>query len=304
MGWKTILSLIFILFVVALLVLYWFIPLETITYGIGSPTHSNFSLNSYDNQSMQFYKNMRYPGSDISYAIDNCPLKKMDEMKQAFEAISDKTVIDFYPVVGDEEISVTCDSKAKIEGGLFIAGEGGPTNITQSDRFNIIHKGSILLIRESKCPRPNIGIHELLHALGFDHSNNPNNVMYSVSKCDQTIGQDTINLLNFLYSFPSQPDLAFENVSASMRGRYLDVNITIRNNGLKDSEKTEIFIYADNKLIKEVDLDILKIGHGRIIVLTNIFILKKNIGELKFFIDSDFKELDKANNQVTLEIKK
>ena len=59
--------------------------------------------------------------------------------------------------------------------GLFIAGEGGPSNITKSGDFSVITHGSILLIKESKCERPNIAIHELLHALGFDHSENPNN---------------------------------------------------------------------------------------------------------------------------------
>lgn len=303
MGWKTVLSIIFILFVIILLVFYWIVPLENIEYGTDAPAHSNFSLGSFTNESMQFYENMRYPGSSISYRIDRCPLKKKDEMKQAFESISAQTIINFYPVTSDEEISVTCDSKTKVEGGLFIAGEGGPTNITRSDKFNVIHNGGILLIRESRCAEPNIGIHELLHALGFGHSSNPNNIMYSVSKCDQIIGQDTINLLNWLYSFPSQPDLSFENVSASMRGRYLDLNMTIRNNGLEDSEKAELLIYAGDKLLEEMDLETLAIGHGRIIILTNLFTLKRNIEELKFFIDADFEELDKDNNWVTLKIK-
>ncbi len=52
--------------------------------------------------------------------------KKRDNMKRAFQIISDKTVLSFYPVESNEEISVTCDSRTKIKGGLFIAGEGGP----------------------------------------------------------------------------------------------------------------------------------------------------------------------------------
>jgi len=304
MRWSVVLSLIFIIFVVILLVLYWFVPLGTINYGTSSPGHSNFSLNALDSQSMQFYENMRYPNSEISYKIDNCPLKKSDEMIQAFEAVSNNTPMTFYPVSGDEEISVTCDSKARVEGGLFIAGEGGPSNITRSELFNVIHGGTILLIRESKCSSPNIGIHELLHALGFDHSNNPDNVMYSISKCSQTIGQDTVNLLNWLYSFPSQPDLTLENVSATMRGAYLDLNMTIRNNGLKDSEEAIVFVYADSKLAKEVEIDVLKIGHGRMILLNNVFLLKRNVDKLEFFIDYEFEELNKDNNEVTLEIKK
>lgn len=304
MGWGAVFSFIFIIFVVVLLALYWFVPLGTINYGISSPGHSNFSLNTLDIQSMQFYEHMRYSDSKISYRIENCPLNKKDEMKQAFEAVSNSTSVTFYPVSGGEEISVTCDSKAKVEGGLFIAGEGGPSNITQSDLFNVIHTGTILLIRESKCSRPNIGIHELLHALGFDHSNNPKNIMYNISRCDQTMGQDTIDLLDWLYSFPSQPDLTLENISATMHGAYLDVNITVRNNGLRDSEEAIISIYTDDKLATEVELDVLKIGHGRVITLNNIFIMKRNVDKLEFFIEYDFEELNKNNNEVTLEIKK
>jgi len=304
MSWKIIFSLIFFLIVVALLIFYWFIPLEEISFEFSQPKNTNFTLNASLSENMQFYENMRYSGSDISYRIQDCPLKKSDDMKTAFEIIESQTLLNFYPVIANEEISVTCENKARVEGVLFVAGEGGPVNIIQSEPFNVIHKGSVLLIRESKCENPNIGIHELLHALGFDHSTNPDNIMYEVSKCNQEIGQDTINLLNWLYSFPSQPDLSFENASASMKGRYLDVSVTIKNNGLKESENTKIIIYADNKPLKEIELSSLEIGHGRIITLTNIFVLQRDIDELEFFINSDFEELNKDNNRITLEIKK
>ena len=304
MSWKTIFSLIFFLVVITLLLFYWFIPLEEINFEFSQPKNTNFTLNASLSENMQFYENMRYPSSDISYRIQDCPLKKSDDMKTAFNIIESQALLNFYPVIANEEISVTCENKARVEGRLFIAGEGGPVNITRSENFNVIHKGSVLLIRESKCENPNIGIHELLHALGFDHSTNPNNIMYEVSKCNQEIGQDTINLLNWLYSFPSQPDLSFENASASMKGRYLDVSVTIKNNGLKESKNTKIIIYADNKSLKEIELDPLEIGHGRIITLTNIFVLQRDIDELEFFINSDFEELNKDNNRITLEIKK
>ena len=303
MWWKTILSLIFFLIVVVLLVFYWFVPFEEIEFKV-SPKNTNFTVNTSAGESMQFYENMRYPSSDISYRIRDCNLEKSDEMITAFKILEDQTILNFFPVTTNEEISISCEEKAKVEGGLFIAGEGGPVNITRSENFNVIHKGSILLIKESKCEEPNIGIHELLHVLGFDHSSNPDNIMYEVSKCNQRIGQDTINLLNSLYSFPSQPDLSFENVSASMKGRYIDLNMTIRNNGLKDSPNTSILIYADNKTLKEVEFGALEIGSGRILTLTNIFVLQRDINELEFVIDSNFKELNKVNNRIVLKIKK
>lgn len=159
-----------------------------------------------------------------------------------------------------------------------------------------------MLIKESRCERPNVALHELLHVLGFDHSGNPNNIMYPISECGQTIGQDQIKVINDLYSIPSYPDLVFENVSAVMHGKYLDLNISVRNGGLADSRDTKISVYADNKLIKEIDLESLEVGRGVIIFLQNVLVLKFGIEELEFVIDADFQELDKENNRIMLEV--
>jgi hypothetical protein len=319
MGLKIFLSFIFILFVVVLLVFYWFIPFGTIEFNVASDNY-NFSLNTSDMENMQFYKNMRYPDSKISYKIYDCPLQKKNDMLEAFEIVSNNTILKFYPFdtgneefsgeenfsereISTEEISVTCDSEVKIEEGMFIAGEGGPTEVIGGEIFNIILHGKILLIKESTCERPNIAIHELLHVLGFNHSDNPNNIMYPFSKCRQTIGEDIPILLNQLYSVPSYSDLAFENVSAVMHGRYLDANVTVRNDGLRDSEKTKLEIYADENFVKEIDLDIIEMGYKKRIKLSNVWIKKTNFQELKFFINSSFNELEKKNNKIVLEIK-
>jgi len=320
MGWKILFSLIFILFASSLLIFYWFIPFKTIEFGAKSGNF-NFSLNN-ESGNMQFYQNMRYPSSEISYQIYDCPLQKKNDMERAFQIISNISVLSFYSVDYNDtlkgipnqvglreghdasEIFVTCESKNKIEEGLFIAGEGGPTNITQSGNFNVILHGSVLLIRESKCERPNIAIHELLHALGFAHSENSNNIMYPISRCEQIIGEDIPKLISELYLVPSYPDLSFENVSAVMSGRYLDINMTIRNNGLKDSERVKVIIYADEEFVKEIDLDALEIGYGKKIMLGNVWVPKINVNRLEFFINSSFSELEKNNNRIILEIKK
>lgn len=303
MTWKTVLSFIFFLIVVALLVFYWFIPLDEIEFKTFGPGHSNFTLNASIDESMQFYENLRYSESRISYRIQDCTLQKADEMTKAFETIESKTILDFYPVSNREEILITCESQTKFEGEFFVAGEGGPTNITQSGDFNVIHKGGIILIRDSKCENPNIAIHELLHALGFDHSKNPENILYEISRCGQEIGEDTINVINELYSIPSLPDLSFENASASMKGRYLDVTMIVRNNGLRNSENAKIMIYADDKLIKELEIESLSIGSGKFITLTNILILQTSVSELRLSIDYDSEELKKENNAIILKIK-
>lgn len=285
---------------IALIFFYWIFPLETIDFGATSSRNSNFTIDDNGNQSMQFYSNLRYKNSEISYKIFDCPIKKVDEMERSFEILENLTNLSFYSVSNNEEISITCDDRTRFEGDLFVAGEGGPTKITKSENFNVIHNGGILLLRESKCENPNIGLHELLHALGFDHSDNPNNLMYPVSKCSQMIGADTLSLIDWLYSFPSLPDLFLENVSATMGGRYLDLNLTVRNGGLGDAPGASVEVYGDGELIQEINVEPLEIGNGRRIVMTNIFILQKNINELKFIVKTDFAELEKNNNEAVL----
>ena len=161
----------------------------------------------------------------------------------------------------------------------------------------------VLLIRETKCPDPIVGTHELLHALGFDHSDNPNNIMYPTVNCKQTIGDDLVDYIDWIYSFPTHPDLSFENASASMKGGYLSFVISIRNHGLKNSKNSTLVIYVDDKSIKELEIEPIPIGSGRMITLSNVFVMKRNIEELELFIKYSPLELNKDNNKITLEIK-
>jgi len=302
MGWRTFFSLLFIIFALALLIVYWFVPYNEIEFNGGFVIpNSNFSLNP-SKDGMQFYENMRYASSEISYRIDDCTLQKKDDMERAFQIIGDQTILNFYPVIGGEEISVTCDSRNKIEGGLFIAGEGGPSNITIAGDYNVISQGSILLLRDSTCSKPNIALHELLHALGFAHSLNRNNIMYNISKCSQIVGEDIFMLINDLYVVDGGPDLQFQEATAIMRGKYLDANISVRNMGLKDSQDAKLNIYVDNDFVKEVELEPIKVGAGRSITLKNIWVSQINVRQIKFVINSSFVELDKENNVVILEL--
>jgi len=301
MNLKAIFGFIFLFIVVILLVIYWFVPLDSTEFLIKT-RETNFSLDN--NSNMQFYPNMRFPEPRISYRIDDCTLQKQDDMKSAFDIVEGLTILDFYPVSSDEEISISCSSNNRIEEGMFIAGEGGPTKIIQGDEFNIIFEGTILLIKDSTCSTPNIALHELFHVLGFNHSENSNNLMYYVSKCRQEISDDMIGLINELYSIPSYADLFFEDVSARMNGRYLSTNFTIINYGLKDATSSKAKIYADGKEIRSIDINPIEIGSGRSISLSNLFITQLNVDELEFQIETNFPELDKDNNRVILEIKK
>lgn len=299
MRWSQVFLAVISLIFIALLFFYWVIPTDVIEFG--EPKSSNFNLNETLGQQMQFYENMRFETPRISYRVDSdCTLSKRGEMEEAFEMVENLTILEFYPVVESEQILVSCQSKNKVKEGMFIAGEGGPVNITGGENFNVIYEGQILLIKNSNCERPNVQIHELLHVLGFNHSENSNNIMYPVSKCKQTIGEDMIEEINRLYSYEALPDLKFKSANARIDKISMDLNVTIMNDGLKRAEKSNLAIYADSKKIKNIEIDPLGIGYEVRIGLRNILISKLNVDDIKLTIESNFTELSLDNNNISL----
>jgi len=121
---KRVLSIVFVFIAIFLFIFYWFIPFGAIEFLEPGDRNFNFSLNDFD-ENLQFYKSMRYPNSNISYKIHDCPLYKKNSIDQAFEIISNSTILDFSSVSYGEEISAFCSNRRKSKEGLFVAGEHG-----------------------------------------------------------------------------------------------------------------------------------------------------------------------------------
>jgi hypothetical protein len=296
---KGVITVIIALFIISLVIFY-FVPFNTSRF-IPVYENNNFSLSNLNNE-MQFYPNMRYPSNEVSYKISDCPLKKKNDMNQAFQIVENLTILKFIEVSYNEDISITCQDKVVSQDDMFIAGEGGVNKVIQLRGFNLIKGGEILLIRDSQCSRPNVALHELFHALGFKHSSNPGNIMYNVSDCDQSVSNDIIEKINSLYSLPGEPDLIIEDVSASMKGRFLNVNLSVLNAGFIDAERSVISVYAGDNKVKDLDIPALEAGQGEIITLENIFVPQINVEEITVSSETSFNEVSKENNKIKLKL--
>ena len=65
----------------------------------------------------------------------------------------------------------------------------------------------------------------------------------------------------------------------------------------------KVIVFADGKNIEEIKSNPLGIGHGRTIILKNIFVLDRSIDVLEIVIEYNLPELNKENNKIKLNIK-
>jgi hypothetical protein len=257
------------------------------------------------NTLVQFYPNMRYADKNISYRLESaCTSEKWEDIKSAFEILSERTILTFYEAREKPEIKVLC-SEAVMEAeeaGHFIAGEGGPSEIINTSNYAVILNGKISLYRAERCGEPKIAIHEILHALGFDHYNNTNSIMYPITGCNQEIDEEIVEDINNLYSTKSLPDLAIESITANKTGRYLNFDINISNDGLKDSKWAELNIYSGNEEIANFTIGELEIGMKKMMFVQNV-LLSGDSDRLEFVIDSKNEgELSLKNNRAEISL--
>ena len=255
-----------------------------------------------------FSENLRFNHNDISYFIEpTCPLKRKREMINGFNEFQ-KTmpIISFYETSKEKaDIQVGCsDSYIEIGENLFAAGEGGPSRIINSTNFRVIEKGKIVLFKETECDQSIVEIHELGHVLGFDHSSNPKSIMYNVSRCDQRITPDMTETINQLYSIEPLPDARISELIATKKGRYLDFNITVLNDGLTSISNMSLTLESENKEIKQFYLNEINIGSGRTLFVTNLKLDSIKTNTVNFIIDKEnsVEELSEDNNMAKMTV--
>jgi len=264
----------------------------------------NINISNYDisNQS-QFYPNMRYKDRIISYKIsESCSESKKAEIESAFSTLDEKTILEFYPS-SNGEIQILCSdiSPSAKEKNHFIAGEGGPVEVMNTSLYWVIFSGKVSLYRSDKCETPQIAIHEILHTLGFEHRSDPNSILYPVTSCNQRIDDSIIEEINKLYEVDSLPDLSIEKLIAVKRGQYVDFNITIANNGLKDARASTLSISTDRTKIKDIEVEQMSIGMSRMIFIKNLK-AGSSAESLIFVVKSEEAELNSENNKARISL--
>ena len=305
MAWKYVgvgLSLLIVLFSIG--IVYQNIPSAPIKLSGGEIEKEEFSVVSYGGTPV-FLKNLRFNHNDISYSIDSfCSDVRRDAMVEAFGLFEWMTKdVSFYAVDGEADIDMECsDNFVMLGRGLFAAGEGGPSRIINTSRFKLIEKGRIFLYNDPRCDYPIVELHELGHVFGFAHSEDPSNIMYNVSRCEQRMTADMIELIDALYEIEALADIRISNLSATGRGKYLDFNLTVLNDGLLDADDVELTIVSDGLVAEVFDVGDIDVGFGRTLCVVNLRLSSKNFDSVDFYVDKDdvIREFDERNNVVRM----
>ncbi|MBS3079048.1 matrixin family metalloprotease [Candidatus Pacearchaeota archaeon] len=289
-------------------IIYRDLPREPENLNVVLNPEANDSTN-YDSDVNQFNKNMKFNHNNISYRFFDCNYEQEIRVLNAFEILSNETgLITFVKSLGFPDIEILCSETSKqtqeLGSEYFIAGEGGAKEIIQTIKYNIITSGSILLYDSPtgslKCNSPEIELHELLHVFGFDHSSNKNSLMNPyLSSCKQKIDVSIINELKRLYAETNLPDLYFETFSQPIKkGRYLDLNFTIKNSGTVDAENASFSIIEEGKILETHSLADINFGAGVLMKMENIKLRSSDPKQISIIIDynQNIPELDKENN--------
>jgi len=305
MIWKLI-GVILSLFVVLFLIefVYQIIPSSPVEMKIEEIKSESFFMIDYDNAPM-YWENLRFNHNNISYFIDgSCSKVRREAMIEAFRMFESKTKnIYFYEVDADADIDIECSNKfVEVGDNLFAAGEGGPVRVINTSHFKIIKKGRIFIYDDPRCDFPIVELHELGHVFGFDHSNDSMSIMFPYSRCEQKITAGMIELVNALYSIEALADVRIGNLTAIKKGRYLDFNLTILNDGIIDVFDVNLSVVVDERVVKVFDVGEIDVGSGRIFSVENFKLPSRNSVVADLYVDKEnaVRELNEKNNVVRI----
>lgn len=266
---------------------------------------ANVTVDAKSASVAQFYPNMRYSDKEITYSIDEaCSDRKKFHIYNALKILENETILRFTEIEEGEIKYLCAETVQESEyNNHYVAGEGGPTGIINTTLFSVILSGQVSLYREDKCDKPQIALHETLHALGFDHVNNEGDIMYPITSCNQEMKPDMIRAINYIYDIRNAPDLGIEYVKANQTGKFLNFYITIVNYGLEDSDGASLEIFAQGEPLREFELGKIRMGTKKFLNVQNMKLDESQIDVVKFVLNLDQDDLYEDNNFAEIYLK-
>lgn len=251
-------------------------------------------------EAKQFYPNLRFPDKVITYGFDQgCTLDKKEQIARALNIFEERTVVSFIQVDSNPQLFIACSELApdpEIQG-HFVAGEGGPTKILNGTLYTIILEGKISLYEDEDCSNPHIAVHELLHVFGFDHTTDPQSILYPTLSCSQVYNSYFFERINELYAVESLPDLVPQNIELERNGRYIQFTVEVANQGLKNASNVNLTVMADTQVVDSFSLGNIDIGTRKIFKVENLRV-PRDTRVIEFIVDraGSIQELSETNN--------
>lgn len=234
-----------------------------------SPASFTGKVVSFDPQEekLMIYENLRFRSRNISYSINSsCSENQRQSIRNGFDIMSNKTVLIFYELPQEAQISVNCNTNNPLEQ----LGEGGPNYIINATSYNVILNGNINLYGEEKCAAPITFLHELLHVFGFIHQNDNSSILYPTSSCSSNIPDSIINKINLIYFEEELPEILIKRIGPISSGSYFNFDIQLFNTVQRNFKSIYLALYKQGIKIDEYELKSLDSGQSKIVKIENI----------------------------------
>jgi hypothetical protein len=257
---------------------------------------------------VMFMPNMRFATNNISYSFSECDSATKNQTLKAFEIVSQKTQsIYFYESQNSPMISIYCsEQKGEQRNNSFVAGEGGPNKVIESDLYPLIIDGKIYIYdsrSKDKCEYQIVELHELMHVFGFDHLANKSTILYPYVDCEQRLTDDIVSELKRLYSVEAKSDIKIKNLSATTSGRYLNFEIVVSSRGLIKADNVNVEILDTTGKIGNFSLGNIDTGVSQSMKIENMMLPLRQITDITFKISTTTPEYFYDNNEATAQVK-
>ncbi len=190
-----------------------------------------------------------------------------------------------------------------------------------TERFKVIQSAEIQLLTKedgkvlTDLDMVNLVMHEIGHAIGLDHVDLKDSVMYL--KLDlpsvevKQISILDLGVLKQIYKLPAKPDLILveanatkSTISSLIRTRYfVNISVTVQNEGLSDAQESILKILASDETIKTSVVPKLEMGNKYLLFFGNLEV-SSNFSSVELITDPEnsIDELDEGNNKIILKI--